>query len=224
MDRRGAPDPPGTVAVVFGAGNYSKLFKDLNDVRVPEGTEKNFKWGKSRVESLNEIVAESLAGPAYWIWFINEEHGFDADVLEMLLSRDLPLVAPIVVDPFEPFYPRAWTDVSSEGEVTPLLLNQVTGPSTLTEVRGASLTGMLVRRAVFEAMGSPWFRMNEAVSEDVFFCERAKDLGFQTYVDTSSRLSTMSVSEITPTFKGNRWELGVEVGADMEFSQALRHH
>lgn len=224
VDRRGAPDPPGAVAVVFSAeSRYSQLFKDINDLKVPDGTVNIFKWGKRRHDVLNEVVAEALAGPAYWIWFINEEHGFKEDVLEMLLSRNEALVAPIVLDPFAPYHPRAWTDVATNGTLKPFLLDQVTGPTTLTEVRGASVTGMLVRRAVFEAMGAPWFRMTEDLPEDVYFCERARELGFQVYVDTSSRLSTLSVAEITPTHKGNRWELAVDVGSDMNFSQALRH-
>jgi len=82
---------------------------------------------------------------------------------------------------------------------------------------------MLVRRAVFEAMGAPWFRVSETVSEDRFFCSRARELGFEPLIDTESRLSTLSVSAITPRHKGDRWELGVEVGDDMHFTQPLKH-
>ena len=133
------------------------------------------------------------------------------------------MVSPIVVEGQEPFLPTAWTAVNGKGGTTPLLLNQVIGPSSLIEVRGASVTGMLVRRAVFEAMGAPWFRVTEDVPEDVYFCERALELGFQPYIDTESRLSTLSVAAITPRHKGDRWELGVDVGDDMHFTQMLKH-
>lgn len=223
VDRRGAPDPPGTVAVIFSSevSRYSRMFATLNDLDTPEGSVKTFWWG-ARCQALNDAVAAALKTGSYWVWFISEDYGFDRNILTSLISRNVAMVAPIVVESYDPFLPTAWIDLGEKG-TTPLLLNQVTGPSSLIEVRGACVTGMLVRRAVFEAMGAPWFRVTEEVSEDLFFNERANELGFQPYIDTESRLSTLSVAAITPRHKGDRWELGVDVGEDMRFTQPLRH-
>jgi hypothetical protein len=223
-DRRGAPDPAGTVAVVFSSevSRYSRMFATLNDLDTPEGSVKTFWWG-ARCQALNDAVAAALKTGSYWVWFINEDHGFNKDILTNLISRNVAMVSPIVVESYEPFLPTAWISVAEDGTTSPLLLNQVTGPSSLIEVRGASVTGMLVRRAVFEAMGAPWFRVTETVPEDVFFCQRALELSFQPYIDTESRLSTLSVAAITPRHKGDRWELGVDVGDDMHFTQMLKH-
>lgn len=228
IDRKGAPAPLGTVAVAFSseASRYSTLFQNLNALNLPEGSTMNFGTG-TRWEVLNDLVARALEGKSYWIWFISEDHGFDPDILETLLSRDMPMVAPVVVEDKAPFSPKAWTDISANGEPKPLLLNQITGPASMIEVRGANVTGMLVRRAVFEAMGPPWFRMTqtltESVSEDVYFNERARELGFQTFIDTSSRLSTLSDAKVLPAHRGGKWELVVDVGDDMNFAQPLRH-
>ena len=224
MDRRGAPDPAGTVAVVFSSevSRYSRMFATLNDLDTPEGSVKTFWWG-ARCQALNDAVDAALKTGSYWIWFINEDYGFNRDILTNLISRNVAMVSPIAVEASEPFLPTAWTALGNDGATTSLLLDQVTGPSSLIEVRGASVTGMLVRRAVFEAMGAPWFRVTEDVPEDVYFCERALELGFQPYIDTESRLSTLSVAAITPRHKGDRWELGVDVGDDMHFTQMLKH-
>ena len=221
IDRRGAPDPAGTVAVIFASevSRYSRMFATLNDLDTPEGSVKTFWWG-ARCQALNDAVAAALKTGSYWVWFISEDYGFDKDILTRLISRNTAMVAPVVVKNYAPFHPEAWTDELGQA---PLLLNQVMGPSSLIEVRGASVTGMLVRRAVFEAMGEPWFRVTETVSEDLYFNERAKELGFQLLIDTESRLSTLSVSSITPRHPGDRWELGVEVGEDMSFTQPLKH-
>jgi hypothetical protein len=224
VDRRGAPDPAGTVAVVFSSevSRYSRMFATLNDLDTPDGSIKTFWWG-ARCQALNDAVAAALKTNSYWVWFISEDYGFDRTLLTSLISRNVPMVSPIVIEGYAPFLPTAWTDVGTDGTTTPLLLDQVTGPSSLIEVRGASVTGMLVRRAVFEAMGAPWFRVTETVSEDLFFCEHARELGFQPFIDTESRLSTLSVASITPRHKGDRWELGVDVGEDMHFTQPLKH-
>lgn len=227
-DRQGAPAPAGTVAVLFSSesGRYSSLFKNLNDLKVPDGTVKTFWSGDSREALLNNAVADALNGHSYWVWFISEDHAFEPDLLAKLLSREQPVVAPVVIESSTPFSAMAWTDIGPKGPV-PLLLNEVVGPASMIEVRGATLTGMLVRRAVFEAMGPPWFRrtqsLSENVSEDTYFCERARDLGFQTYLDTASRLATLNDASVTPTHKGDRWELAVGVGDDMKFTQPLRH-
>lgn len=226
-DRQGAPAPAGTVAVLFSSesGRYSSLFKNLNDLKVPDGTVKTF-WRGDRDVVLNNAVEDALNGHSYWIWFVSEDHAFEPDLLEKLLSRDQPIVAPVVIESATPFSAMAWTDIGAKGPV-PLLLNEVVGPASMVEVRGSTVTGMLVRRAVFEAMGAPWFRrtqsLTENVSEDQHFCERARDLGFQTYLDTSSRLATLSGASVMPTHKGDRWELAVGVGDDMKFTQTLRH-
>lgn len=170
-DRRGAPDPPGTVAVLF-SGRHSRIFQTLNDIELPDGSVKTF-WGGSRgsrCQDLNDMVAEALRTRSYWVWFISEDYGFERNILMDLLSRNEAMVAPISVEGYDPYLPKAWNDVSDEGIVTPLQLNQVIGPASLIDVRGASVTGMLVRRAVFEAMAPPWFRMTETMTEDVYFC------------------------------------------------------
>lgn len=223
-DRRGAPDPPGTVAVLF-SGRHSRIFQTLNDLELPDGSVKTF-WGGSRgsrCQDLNDMVAEALRTRSYWVWFISEDYGFERNILMNLLSRNEAMVAPISVEGYDPYLPKAWNDVGDEGIITPLQLNQVVGPASLIDVRGASVTGMLVRRAVFEAMAPPWFRMTETMTEDVYFNERAREVGFQAYIDTESRLSTLSVAAMTPQHKGGRWELGVDVGDDMHFTQPLKH-
>lgn len=216
--------PAGTVAVTFSSdsGRYSSLFSRLNDLEIPEGTVKTFWWGQ-RHTALNDLVTDFLKSNSYWVWIISEDHGFEPNVLMNLLSRSEAMVAPIVVDNYAPFFPKAWTDLAADGTETRLHLNDVTGPTLMKEVRGANVTGMLVRRAVFEAMQPPWFRMSEEVSEDLYFCERAKELGFQIYVDTATRLSTMSVSSVIPTHQGDKWELGVDVGEDINFSLPIKH-
>ena len=221
VDRRGAPDPAGTVAVIFSSevSRYSRMFATLNNLDTPDGSVKTFWWG-ARSQALNDAVSAALKNGSYWVWFISEDYGFDSEILTRLISRNTAMVSPITVQNYKPFLPTAWID---EGGEEPLLLSQVIGPSSLIEARGASVTGMLVRRAVFEAMGPPWFRVSETVSEDLFFCERARDLGFQLLIDTESRLSTLSVAAVTPQHKGGKWELGVDVGDDMHFTETLKH-
>lgn len=216
-------DPAGTVAVYSTeSGHFSALFNNLNDLDVPEGTAKNFKTG-NRCNALNELVRLALENGSYWVWFITAEYGFKPSIVRDLISRNEAMVAPVALRPNAPFLPHAWSDVI-DGVVKPFGLDQIVGPTSLLEVRGASMAGMLVRKAVFESLTYPWFVYTGGVNEDLAFCERARSLGnFRIHLDTSSRLSTYSVSSITPTHKGARWEIEVGVGEDINVSIPLRH-
>ncbi len=219
-DRR---DPAGTVAVYASeAGSFLSLFNNLNDLDVPEGTIKVFKAG-NRCKALNELVQVALENDSYWVWFIAAEYGFKPNILRNLISRNEAMVAPVALQPWVPYLPQAWSDVV-DGGVRPFPLDQIVGPTSLLEIRGASMNGMLVRRADFEALSYPWFTFTGDVNEDVAFCERARNTGnFKIHLDTSSRLSTFSASSITPTHKGARWEIEVGVGEDINVTIPLRH-
>lgn len=210
--------PPGTVAVAFSSdtGRYGSLFRNLNDLSLPEGSTKTFDTGP-RIQILNSLVAEALkSATSYWVWFISDEHGFKPDIVEALLSRGRPIVAPVSLEDEAPYAPRAWTDETNQ--LGKFELGPVVGPASLIEVQGAYVTGMLIRRAVFEAMDPPWFKLSGEKSEDVFFCERARELGFEIVVDTSTRLSTYSLASVEPVHRGHRWELGVKVADDIDLT------
>ena len=55
----------------------------------------------------------------------------------------------------------------------------------LINVRANGMGWMLVKKGVFEKIDYPWFGMINHHGEDLSFQLRAKDAGFDSYVDTS---------------------------------------
>jgi GT2 family glycosyltransferase len=58
----------------------------------------------------------------------------------------------------------------------------------LQEVGSIGTGIMLIKRRVFEGMSEPWFDMpwqttRGYMGEDVFFCRKARELGFKVYID-----------------------------------------
>jgi len=69
----------------------------------------------------------------------------------------------------------------------------------LVEVDGIGLGACLIKKSVFDKIPEPWFDLpvNSELSEDLFFCNKAKEHGFKIYVDT--RIKCGHVSEVIIT-------------------------
>lgn len=213
-------EAPGTVAVLFAsdAARYSAFTADLTRLELPEGSV--FDYGfRDTPQTRNELVDRAIGRDSYWIWFISEDHSFEADVVKVLLSHDQPIMAPIVLSRQAPFYPEAYTGVSRDGSRIPMSLNDVTGPGQLTEIQSAGGSGLLVRRVVFDVVDKPWF--TDAGSTE--FCERAREADFPAYLDTSARLGNRCTASMNPVHKAGRWQVSVTVGDEAEIMVPLKH-
>uniref|UniRef100_A0A6M3IGX8 Putative methyltransferase n=1 Tax=viral metagenome TaxID=1070528 RepID=A0A6M3IGX8_9ZZZZ len=56
-------------------------------------------------------------------------------------------------------------------------------PQMLCKVDAFGFGGCLISRKVFEGTPEPWFTVDYRAGEDIAFCKRARDFGFQPYVD-----------------------------------------
>ena len=182
---------------------------------LPDGSVKDFEFGVDEIELWNVLIERALKRGSYWVWFITEEHMFAPDSVEKLLSRDEAIVASVVLSRKPPFFPEAMKTPERR-----FGLNEIAGPSIMHEV--SSLTspiGVLVRRAVFEAIDPPWIDHADGMQG---FTERAVERGYQPFIDTSVRIGNRLVASVYPTYRGGKWELVSSVG-EAEFSLPLRH-
>lgn len=211
-----APSPAGTVAVMFSsdAAHYTGFSINLDRLSLPAGTEKDFERGVDRCEVMNALVARALERGFYWVWFIDEDHAFGPDIVELLLSRDEAIVAPITISSSPPFKPESYVK-TDRGEYVPLALNDFTGPGSLIEVASVAIPGVLVRRAVFESMEPPWFRRGPDGSDSLWFCTKAIENGFQPYVDTAARLGNYCTSSMFPAHRAGKWEISVSISDEI---------
>lgn len=213
---------PGTVAVLFSsdAARYSAFTQDLEKLQLPEGSVKDFETRPDANASRNALVERAIERGSYWVWFISEDHSFVPDIVMTLLSREKQITAPIVLSTTAPVHALAYKGVSRANRRLPLSLDGVIGPGTLIEIDGATTSGMLVRRAVFEALPKPWFP-NE-VDDELLFCDEAVRNGFEPFLDTSARIGNRCTASMYPAHRAGKWELSVEVGDEIELSIPLK--
>ncbi len=213
---------PGTVVALAGeTGRYTQFAICMQSLafRVPHGSSIRWVMGNDIAESRNQACAE-IDGD--WIWFIDDDHAFQEDILVKLLSHGVDIVTPLCLRRNQPFLPVPCVDDDF------MDLN-LYGESELVEVQHAGSSGMLIRRRVLDALEPPWFELahepdGRPVSEDVNFCRRAVEAGFKIHVDTGVRLGHITTAVVWPTWseEEGRWLTGFTVadGAQLAIEAA----
>ncbi len=185
----------------------------LTSMRAPVNTELDFHVGSDRGRGRNRLVERSLERGSEWMLFLDDDHTFPPTLLNQLLSHDQPIVASLYLQRADPFLPIAYA-VKEEGNYWPLDLS-VCDKEGLVEVAGAGTGGMLIRSEVFTKIPAPWFVHTTEQSEDLYFCDRAREAGIPIYVDLAARLGHIAAMNVYPTFEDGAWAAGLSVSPAM---------
>lgn len=145
----------------------------------------------------NELVQFFLQGDADYFFSVDTDISFPPTTLPTLLSHNVPIVS------------AYYNGVGEDGKTFPVALNRneegMFNKVTAKDIRGRGLKkvdaiGMgcaLVERAVMEKLGTgalwPFAEIinpetGQALGEDVTFCLRAKELGYDSYFDVDTRV------------------------------------
>jgi hypothetical protein len=206
--------PPGLVGVPTVDWMYSESAQALMNLRgaLPPGSEMRFmpQTGSSIALKRTMCVEFLLATPApehniprlEWLLQCDSDMVPPMATALRLLSHNLDIVAGYYVARQPPYKPcLELADERGNPTYEPLV-------DTLHPVRvtGVGFGCVLVRRHVFEKMGSPWFEhaRRPGWGEDDFFCDRAVAAGFKIHVDPQLEIGHLGVTAITPAF-GRAW-------------------
>lgn len=191
------------------SARYSFFAASITKMLSPPNTDIRWAFGSDRIRGRNNIVRESLEIGSEWVMFIDDDHVFQPDLLLRLLAHEKMIVASLYLQRSLPCLPVAYTDrLDDDLTYTPLRLSEQPTDASLIEVRAAGTGGMLIRSEVFHALEDPWFR-DGAASEDLMFCERARDAGFQVYCDLQAQLGHCTTSIVWPSPGEDGWAVGV---------------
>jgi len=165
------------------------------------------------VRGRNKLVERLLESDSEWLLFMDDDHVFPGDLLERLLSHDKPVVGSLYLRRQAPFAPLAFSH-KEDGLYQTINLSELPGEGLL-KVQAVGTAGLLVRREVFEAIGSPWFEYGKTerwdASEDIIFCEKAFWHGFDIHVDLGAHLGHMTPTAIWPSWVDQEWAVGFSV-------------
>lgn len=148
----------------------------------------------------NELVKKALHSDCTHIIMMDTDQIYHSKTITNLLAHKLPIVGCLVYRRYPPFDPlmfrgghRKYLGVT-EWETDGLVDVDATGTGCL-----------LINMDVFKKLPEPWFTEErdedgKVTGEDFYFCETARDAGYEIFVDTSipaGHLSQMVINEGT---------------------------
>ena len=132
-----------------------------------------------------ELARKALEEKADYLLWLDSDMRFPRETIGHLILRDKPIVAANYATRRMPVKPVAMMD--NNGEIGRVY----TAPDSegLQPVDYIGMGVMMVKREVFEKVEAPWFAIpystigNHYIGEDVFFCRKAREAGYEVLVD-----------------------------------------
>jgi len=208
MSSNGAVPPAGTIGVLSSdLARYADFSIALMHSQTPPGSKLIWTKGADVVGNMNRMH-QGMQGE--WLWILGDDHVFDSDLLLRLLRRDVDVVVPLCLKRSPPYDPVVYSHQNEDG----VYVGYTDLPNTgLVKVHAAGSAGMLVRRRVFEAIEEPAFESHGGLNEDLTFCAKVRDAGFDIHCDVDERLGHIGLLTVWPEYRDGAWQVELDLGS-----------
>ena len=218
-----SPHARGVVGLSCGElARYTSFHACFDAVQAPPHSRKSYGVGYDTASNSNDII-RSMHPADQWVWIMDDDHAFPSSTLIDLLDRQVDIVVPFYVQRKSPFWPVIYSALP-DGRFTTISLADLKGQTGLVKIDSAGKGGVLIRRPVLVAMAgadcvcpppedgdprrlhdpacvwprSTWFEHRGLIGEDHVFFTKAKELGFQTYVDLDVPIDHLTTIAVAP--------------------------
>lgn len=135
----------------------------------------------------NILVQKMQESNCDWLFFLDTDVICPADTIQRLLSHRLPIVSGLYYTRAQPINPAMWNDAGDKAHFVSINQFQI---GSLVEAHVIGMGCCLIHKSVFDKLSKPYFKWtfgfeNNGISEDFYFCNKAREAGFHIYVDTS---------------------------------------
>jgi FkbM family methyltransferase len=176
-----------TILIAVPTNKYiePETMKSIYDLEVPEGYKTTFQYFYGyQIDQIRNLIAHWATHYDY-LFAVDSDIQFKPDTLAKLISHDKDVVSGLYIQrkPGQHIL-----EIYSNGTNVPY--TQLKGKG-LVEIDGCGFGCVLVKSNVFKSVGYPQFVYKSAldhkdtVSEDTYFCMKAKEKGFHVYADTT---------------------------------------
>ena len=136
----------------------------------------------------NKLVETALENKADYLLFVDADMRFPQDTLKILMAHDKDIIGVNATTRSEPVKPTAKNFIVNEDQSVDWLPIYSNARSGIEKADGIGCGVMLVKTKVFKEMEEPYFYFeqlgnNKILGEDIYFCIKAKDAGFDTWLD-----------------------------------------
>lgn len=203
----------GTIVICSGrATAYSSFVGCMLNTQIPEGTELRLTISAFVDENRNESIKRSKGE---WVWFVDDDHIWEPDLLLKLLDHDKDIVVPFTPRKFPPFDPVLFKGYNPINK-TLLRIDLKDIKPSLIEVYAAGAAGMLIKRKVFEKISYPWFEIKREdgtiYGEDIMFSQKARENGFKIFADLNLKMGHIADHIVNYDYRDEKWNVRLDLG------------
>jgi len=177
------------IAIPTANNIESETFKSIYRLSVPKDYETHFEcfYGYN-VDQVRNLIADfAIKNNFDYVLCVDSDIVMPTYTLEALLLADRDVVTGVYRQRFlEKNVPEIYVH-NEYGGTTNIDINELMSKQEIFEIAGCGFGGVLVKTEVFKKVGYPYFYykdsidFSETISEDTFFCLRAKEEGFNIY-------------------------------------------
>lgn len=167
-----------------------ETFRSVYDLVVPEGHTVEFKYAKgNQIDQIRNLIAEWAKRYDYLL-AVDSDIVLPKDALKKMLAADKDVVSGLYIQRIPNTHTvEAYMD-APHGGMTNIPYDLLKGRG-LVCIAGCGFGACLIKGDVFRAMEYPHFYYKSAldhghtISEDIYFCKKARELGFTIWADTT---------------------------------------
>lgn len=195
----------GMIGVVSGSRTtYADFAISLLHVLKPAGCRLAWAQSVDVAGNFNRLCREDID----WLWILGDDHIFDPDLLHRLLAHGKDVIVPLCLKRTAPYEPVVFEDEPEPGSYR---IAELPASGTFP-VYAAGSAGMLVQRRVLDAIPHPRFEAFGAQNEDLNFCRKVREAGFEIWCDVDARLGHIGNIEVWPTLGPTGWGVELDIG------------
>jgi cellulose synthase/poly-beta-1,6-N-acetylglucosamine synthase-like glycosyltransferase len=209
----------GTVGIVAGdTGRYTLFSVALTQMISPPNTKLDWALSTDIAGARNSIVQRALDSGSEWVFFMDDDHVYPADILTRLLKHEKDMVCAMYLRRAGTFSPVAASGRGEDGLYDSIDLTTLPDKGLL-KIWASGGAGMLIKSEVFRAISDQpdWFEYGRVkdrdwhASEDFIFCEKVQEAGFDIFLDLEAQLGHLAPCAIWPSWVDQEWAVGFSV-------------
>ena len=166
----------------------TETFKSIYDLEIPEGYETEFQFFYGyQIDQIRNLVAEWAKRYDY-LFSVDSDIVLPSDALTKMLSADKDIISGLYIQRVPGLHVLEIYKDTDHGGVTNVPYEELHGRG-ITQVAGCGFGCCLIKGEVFRKLEYPHFVYTSAldhsytVSEDIYFCKKARNNGFTVWVD-----------------------------------------
>lgn len=146
----------------------------------------NEPYGYSVPDARNMVFSKCLTEGFEWVFFVDDDCIIPTNTLVKLISRNEKIVGGLYYRKYFPLESVSMIEVNGKPSIVENYEIGDLFPDCLVLSSGCTL----IHKSVIEAITPPWYKSftvegRTALTEDTYFCEKVREVGFKPLLDTS---------------------------------------